>query len=199
MTKLSALLLLLAVPCLAAIQIDSGPTADDQRLYDLLKARFLATKGLPASAATSLAAPDPSLPENDPAAIKRRFAEAERERASAFDKQFGTGAFAGLVKLSNHCLSTNGCDKLATVGLIEGAYHFASLQKDVDKGLSPQSPGYRMRRDHIIAGMKPYLERLSPNKKMSADDAAERLKVLGPVAKGILSKQELVDFQTRKP
>lgn len=193
----AALLLLIAMPCLAAG--DSAPTAEDVRLFDLLKARSLAARGLPASAAASSAAPDPSLPENDPAAIQRRFAEGERERASAFDKQFGEGAFAGIVNFSKHCLSTNGCDRLATVGLIEGAYHFVSLEKEVEKGLSPRSPDYAMRRGNIIAGMKPYLERLPPNKAMSADAAAERLKVLGPIAKGILSKKELADFRARNP
>lgn len=183
MMKRAALLLLLVAPCLAAA--DSAAKADDHRLFDIMKLRSMAAKGIPASAATAAGSPDLSLPENDPAVIKRQFAEGERERAAAFDKQFSKGAFAGIVKLSRNCQSTNGCDLLAVGGLIEGSYLFVALDKDVAKGLSRQSADYKARRRKIMTDMAPYLERLQPNQALRAGDAAQRRKALDPIAKGI--------------
>ncbi len=183
MMKLAAVLVLLAMPCLAVDE--AAERADNHRLFDLLKSRGLAASGIPASAGGLVPATDPSLPENNPAVIKRRFAEGELERTAAFDKQFGKGAFASIIKLSKNCKSTSGCDLFAVGGLIEGAHLFAALDKEAATGLPPQSPEYPERRLKILAGMKPYLERLQPSKEMSAGDAAKRLKILEPIAIGI--------------
>lgn len=194
MWKLSALFLLLAMPCLASV--DLAP-ATEYRLFDLLKERMLAAEGIPASAATSSNTPDPSLPQNDPSEIKRQFAEDERVRQSAFDKEFGEGAFVDTVKLTRECLSSNGCSKLAFAGLIEAAYHFVALEKDVQSGLSPMSSAYKARRMKILTDMKPFVEILHPSKGILASDAEARLKVLGPIAQRVFSKRELLNFAQR--
>lgn len=194
MWKVSALFLLLAMPCLASV--DLAP-ATEYRLFDLLKARLMAASGIPASAATSAQPPNPSLPQNDPTEIKRQFAEAERVRQSAFDKEFGEGAFADTVTLSRECLSSNACSKLAFAGLIEAAYHFVALETDVESGLSPRSSAYKARRMNILNDMKPFVEKLRPGRGIRAGDAAARLRVLGPIAKRIFSKRELLDFAQR--
>lgn len=194
MWKLSALFLLLAMPCLASV--DLAP-ATEYRLLDLLTERLMAAEGIPASAATSSNTPDPSLPQNDPSEIKRQFAEGELVRQSAFDKEFGEGAFAGTVQLTKECLSANACSKLAFAGLIEAAYHFDALDKDVESGLSPKSVVYKARRMNILTGMKPFVEILRPNAGIPASDVAPRLEVLGPIAKRIFSKRELLNFAQR--
>lgn len=178
MMKLAAVLMLLAVPGFAAD--DAAETADNNRLFDLLKSRMYESKGAPASAATSS--------ENDSAAIKRRFSEGERKRTAAFDKQFGKGTFASLVKLMRDCKSTKGCDKLAAAGVLEGAYLFADLDEAAPGKVLLKSSDYQARREKILAGMKPYLEKLQPNEAMSAGDAAERIGILAPINKVVLKK-----------
>lgn len=181
MMKLAVVFMLAVMPGFAAD--DAAETPDRIRLFQFLKMRMFETRGIPASAAASSEKADPSLPENDPAAIMRRFSENERKRTAAFDKQFGKGAFAGLVKLMRNCKSTAGCDKLSAAGLMEGAYLFTALEEDAQKTPPLQPSDYQARREKILAGMKPYLEQLQPNKTMSAGDAAERLKILGPINK----------------
>jgi len=161
---------------------------EDIRLFDLLMARLNATDGIPASAIDPAADPDPSLPQNKPEEIKRRFAEAERERAGAFDQQFGDGTFAALVGSQKGCLSTNGCDLLAIAGLIEAAY------KLVDLGKGPQE-GLDARRKLILDGMKPYLNRLAPSGAPNTDEAAKRSQVLVPIAEKVFTKSELERFK----
>lgn len=165
MMKHAALILLLAAPGLAA---DSSPSADDIRLFNLLKTRRMIAIG-------------------DSAENKSLFAKEENERGSAFDAQFGAGAYARITALGKNCKSTDACDLLAVCGLIDGAYRFADLGKDVKSGLSTGSPDYAERRSRILSGMKPYLKRLRPAQTMSVADAARRRKSLEPVEK-VLSR-----------
>ena len=196
--RLSLFGLLLASPCLAAN--DSGPTAEQQAQFDLLKQRMLQKQGLPAAAAVTAVLPPPAaaIPGKPPPAPEPSFAEAEALRSAEFNKQFGGGAYEGIVGFSRRCLSADGCDKLATGGVISGAYKYVDLEGDVEKKVLTRDSGeYRSRDDGIKSGIRGAMNEFHalPGKNPSYE--AELIKVSDPILKKIFTPAELIQYAER--
>ena len=185
------LLLLLCIPAhsgtLPANAAVDRPNEEEIRLLDLAMERLNASEGVFAGASRSTT----TLPENRPEAIKLRFARAEHERAVFFDKKFGEGTYLALVNTQTDCLSKNGCDSLALMGLIDSAYKIVDLSKASKLEI-------KARRKHILDEMKPFLNRLP--QKTAADDpsAAQRSKVLARIAAKVFTKSEFDHYLSRR-
>ena len=178
------LLLLLSVPAysgaLPAKAGDDRLGEEQIRLLDLAMERLNDSEGVFAGASSSTT----TLPENSPEAIKLRFARAEHERAVIFDKKFGDGTFFALVNAQKGCLSKNGCDSLAILGLIDSAYKMVDLSK-------APVPVIMARRPQILDAMKPFLNQLPKGTASDDPDAARRSKVLARIAAKVFTKSEL--------
>ena len=193
---LLALLLLSATSGAAApVPDNSDTTAQDQARFELLKKRFLQQQGIPAAAAGGVVAPVPGQKPPPPAPS---WEQQERERTLEFNKQFGPGAYEGIVGFSKRCLSADGCDKLATADVIDGAYKFVDLQKDVEKKtLTPDSGAYRSRHEEIKGGMRTAMEEFRPRPGARTSYENDFIKFSDPIVKKIFSKDELLQYAER--
>ncbi|MFI5346433.1 MAG: protein kinase [Elusimicrobiota bacterium] len=192
---LMALLLLGAASAAAApAPGDTDTTAQDQARFDLLKKRFLQQQGIPPSAAGGVVAPPPVAGQAPPPPAPS-WEQQERERSMEFNKQFGAGSYEGIIGFSKRCLSADGCDKLATADVIDGAYKFVDLQKDVEKKVvAPDSSAYRERHGEIKGGMRAAMEEFRPRPGARTAYENDFIKFSDPIVKKIFTKDELLQY-----
>ncbi|MCX5787440.1 MAG: hypothetical protein NTX64_02860, partial [Elusimicrobia bacterium] len=160
-------------------------TADDAENFDLLMQRFRQKH--------AIQVPGTPPPQGGPATLATA-QQAEMARSAEFDRQYGRGSYEGIVRLESHCYSADGCDKLATAGIINGAYKFVDLQKDVQaKTLKPDTPPYHDRHQQIKEGIRSNLDSLQPTPEASPAYRKEVV-VTKPVVSKILAPEELKSY-----
>jgi tetratricopeptide (TPR) repeat protein len=194
------LVLALAIPSSGAPPDDSTPSAQDQARFNLLKQRFLEKQGLPAAAAVSAVVP-PTVPL-PPGQVARppqpSWGDQERQRSIEFNKEFGDGSYEGIVGFSRRCLSADGCDKLATADVIDGAYKFVGLEKDVEsRTLTRESAVYKSRDEQIKTGLRGAMNEFHALPGANPSYENELIKVSDPILKKIFSPAELLQYAER--
>lgn len=173
---------------------DADTTAKQQAQFKLLMQRRLEQKAA-ASGGAVAPAPGTVLPGQPPSSPPWK---QEQERTAAFNKQFGPGSYEGIVGFSDRCLYSDGCDKLATMDLIAGAYKYVDLQKDVEnKTLAPDSGAYRGRHEQIKEGMKTAMDGFRPRPGGSARYEADFIKSTDPIVTKVFTKDELLKYAER--
>ncbi|MCR4295404.1 MAG: tetratricopeptide repeat protein, partial [Elusimicrobia bacterium] len=176
---------------------EEEPTAEELAQFELLRQRSLEEKGISLSAAGIVPAPVAGSPVV-PSRPQPSWEESERERAIPFDAQFGDGAYAGIAGFSKRCKFADGCNRFAAVDVLEGAYQFVDLQKDVEENnLAPDSSAYRDRQQEIKGGIRSAMEDFRPRPGANPAYEAEFIKVSDPIVKKIFSKEELLQYAER--
>lgn len=124
--------------------------------FKFLKMRLLEKRGLPPEAGETS---DESKWGPRPAP----WIELEAQRAERFDKRFGRGTYDAVIRFSSECRREDGCELLATVDLISGAYRFIDLEKDVERGTVVRgSEVYRSRDEGLKTEMRDAIEQFRP-------------------------------------
>ncbi len=176
---------------------EDEPTAEELAQFERLRQRSLEEKGISLSAAGIVPAPVAGSPVV-PSRPQLSWEESERERAIPFDAQFGDGAYAGIAGFSKRCKFADGCNRFAAVDVLEGAYQFVDLQKDVEENsLAPDSSAYRDRQQEIKGGIRSAMEDFRPRPGANPAYEAEFIKVSDPIVKKIFSKEELLQYAER--
>lgn len=195
-------------PCLIALALagatpsmgdpapnDAATTDKQQEQFKLFLQRRLEQQKAAASGGVVAPAPGTVLPGQPPAPPRWK---QEQERAAAFNTEFGPGAYEGITGFSDRCLYKDGCDKLATMDLIAGAYKYVDLQKEVENNvLTEDSGAYRGRRAQIKAGMKTAMDGFRPRPGGSASYEADFIKSTDPIVTKVFTKDELLKYAER--
>ena len=170
---------------------DSGPSAEELAQFELLKKRRMAERNIPQSAAgTPTVAGVTAL-----AATQGSFQDQERQRSLDFNKQFGAGAYEGLIGFSKRCFFKDGCNRLATADILKGADRFVALERDADqKSMDRKSPAYESRHQEIKQGMSKAMEVFRPRDGARTTYDAELIRVADPIVKKIFSQNELLQY-----
>jgi len=192
---LTVLALAGATPGVAAPPDDAATTEKQQAQFKLFLQRSLEKQKAAAAGGAVAPAPGTVLPGHPPAPPPWK---QEQERAVAFNKEFGPGAYEGITGFSDRCLYKDGCDKLATMSLIDGAYKFVELQKDVEnKTVTEDSSAYRGRHEQIKTGMKTAMDGFRPRPGGSASYEADFIKSTDPIVTKVFTKDELLKYAER--
>lgn len=196
--RLAVIALAFATPAAGQSAPDEEePTAEELAQFELLRQRSLEEKGISLSAAGIVPVPVAGSPVV-PSRPQQSWEERERERAIAFDAQFGEGAYAGIAGFSKRCKFADGCNRFAAVDLIKGAYQFVDLQKDVEENvIAPDSGAYRGRHQEIKGGIRAAMEDFRPGPDASPAYEKEFIKASEPIVKKIFTKDELLRYAER--
>lgn len=187
-------LVLIALTGATSSATDSGTgnvtTAEEDAQFDLMMKRRMEKRKIPPSAAGFVPATVAA------ASLKPElsFEEKERERAKEFDGQFEPGTYEGITGFSDRCKFADGCNKLATMNLIKGAYEFVDLHKEK---LAPDSDAYRSRHAKIKIDIRSSMEKFHPQPGARADYEKDFLKFSDPIVKKVFSKDELLRYAER--
>ncbi len=173
-------------------------SADDAANLDLLLERQNEAENIPQAAivgaVTTAAGTVVAVPEKP----QPSFEEKERARTAEFDKQFGPGAYAGILDFSSRCRRADGCDRLKTVPVIRVAYDFVDLEKDVtEKKVERESAPYEGRRTAIKTGMRAAMVEFQPGAGLRPAAVERFIKASDPIVKKIFTREELVQYAQR--
>ena len=190
---------------LAASAGDTAPAKDapkdeDVANLDLLLGRLNEAENIPPAALVGPASTPPgAVPVvTVPGQPQLSWEEKERARSVEFDKEFGEGAYAGMVDFSNRCRFSDGCNRLKSMDVIRGAYSFVDLEKDVkERKVERESPPYEDRRAGIKTGMRTAMAGFQPRSGAKPSVVADFIKVSDPIVKKIFTTEELVQYAER--
>jgi len=163
-------------------------SAEDAASLDLLLERQNEEENIPPAGAV---AADPETPQPT-------WEEKEAARTAEFDKQFGPGAYAGIIDFSNNCRLADGCNRLKTAPVIKVAYDFVDLEKDVTgKKVERESAPYEGRRTEIKTGMRAAMEEFRPKAGLKPAAVERFITASDPIVKKIFTSEELVQYAQR--
>lgn len=174
-------------------------TAEEDAQFELLMQRRMQKNNIPQSAAVAPVAAQPGVPAVPAAPVTPgNFVRDERARTVEFNKEFGAGAYEGILGFSERCKPSEGCNKLATADLIKSAYQFVDLRRDVeDKKVVPDSDAYRERHSEIKGGIRGTMNEFRPSRGIRPEAAADFIKFSEPIVKKVFTPEERLRFARR--
>ncbi|MBI5247193.1 MAG: protein kinase [Elusimicrobia bacterium] len=176
-----------------------APDAEDVENLDLLLERLNEAEDVPKAAVLGPAAAMVAGPSViAPVTPQPPWAEREKERSVQFDKEFGTGSYAGIVEFSDRCRFADGCNRLKSMDVIRGAYKFVDLENDVKENrITRESAPYTGRRTDIKTDMRGAMESFRPQAGAKPRVVADFIRASEPIVTKIFNKEELVGFAER--